>query len=63
MSLHCDLAGATHRPYIPLALREIMFKLFHNPAYPGAKVTKRAIRLNRLWMVSVTLIHNGSHKK
>ena len=42
--LYYDIAGETLRPYIPATLRERVFKLFHNSAHPGAKVTDDRFR-------------------
>ena len=37
-ALYCDLTGEALRPYIPVPLRRRVFKLFHEPAHPGARV-------------------------
>ena len=45
----CDLTGESFRPYIPLPLRERVFKLLHSSAHPGAKITDRVIRQRYVW--------------
>ena len=44
LEVYCDLSDSTLRPFVPLSLRERLFKLFHNPAYPGARASERLIR-------------------
>ena len=48
-SIYCDLTGEALRPIIPLSLRKSVFKLFHHPAHPSAKVTDRVIRKRYVW--------------
>ena len=48
-SLYCCLAGEALRPYIPATIRNRVFKLFHNPVHPWAKVTDRVIRKRYVW--------------
>ena len=48
-AVYCDLSDSTLRPFVPLSLRERLFKLFHNPAHPGAKASDRLIRKRYVW--------------
>ena len=48
-AVYCDLSDSTLRPFVPLSLRERLFKLFHNPAHPGAKASDRLIRKSYVW--------------
>ena len=48
-SIYCDLTGEALRPIIPSSLRDRVFKLFHHPAHPSAKVTDRVIRKRYVW--------------
>ena len=46
---YCDIQGSTIRPYIPPSMREDLFRIFHNPAHPSARVTDRLIRQQYVW--------------
>lgn len=48
-SVYCDISSEAIRPYIPTSLRPKVFKLFHDPAHPSAKVTDRLIRQRYVW--------------
>lgn len=40
----CEISGEGIRPYVPLELRETIFKIFYSPAHPGPRITDRLIR-------------------
>ena len=48
-SIYYDLTGEEFRPVISSSLRERVFKSFHNPAHPSAKVTDRVICKRYVW--------------
>ena len=48
-AIYCDLSGETIRPYIPSALRQRIFHLFHDPAHPSARVSDRVVRKHYVW--------------
>ena len=48
-SIYCDLTVEARRPIIASSLRERVFKQFHYPAHPSAKVTDRVIRKRYVW--------------
>ena len=48
-AVYCDLWGEDLRPIIPSSLRRRVFKLFHEPAHPSARITERVIRKRYVW--------------
>lgn len=48
-SIYCEISGESIRPYIPVKLREKVFRLFHEPAHPSAKISDRLIRQRYVW--------------
>ena len=43
-TLYCEMTGEAICPYIPASLRNRFFRMFHDAAHPGPKVTDRIIR-------------------
>ena len=42
--IYCNLQELYTRPYLPLALRKRIIKLYHSQSHPSARVTDRLIR-------------------
>lgn len=47
--IYCQMGGETLRPFIPKIFRQKIFKLLHDTAHPGLKVTDRIIRKRYVW--------------
>lgn len=48
-AVYCEPGSGTLRPFIPEVLQKRVFKLFHDPAHPSAKVNDRVIRKRYVW--------------
>lgn len=48
-SLVCDTSTGSNRPYIPLSLRETIFKKFHNLSHPGIRASRKLITDRFAW--------------
>ena len=47
--IYCNLQELNIRPYLPLALRKQIIKLYHSQSHPSARVTDRLIRKHHIW--------------
>lgn len=47
--IYCEISGESIRPFIPRSLTETVFKIFHEPAHPGAKASVRLIKQRYVW--------------
>lgn len=48
-TIYCDISNNKTRPFIPLKLRKIYFKLIHNLSHPGIKSTTKLITDRFVW--------------
>ena len=61
-SVYCDLTDEALLPYMPASLRERVFRLFHEPAHPGSRITDRVIRKRYVWSPSEIIAPDSRFK-
>ena len=48
-SLYCDVSTGSPRPYVPVALREVLCRHFHGFSHPGGRATTNLIAKRFIW--------------
>ena len=49
LELYCNIDSHKIRPYIPLALRHELIRLYHAQSHPSARATEKLLKQNYVW--------------